>query len=632
MKNLFKYDTHLSKEIADIRRLLTSTKKVVSNGNTLGTSGVNKPVPTSIETVGNIGSIVQKKIDDTISSIDLVGGGFLYRGEFSLTTKYYHTELRRDIVLGTDGNYWITNKLTLNGKEGSYWKDPVGDPNNWERFEGEFSSIATGLLLTADANITRTLTIGSDVTNGIIQSSESLTAPNNQGTYIFEGDGFFFGENQVDSKAVMRIGTVDASGSLTDGFMWDKTNGAQFAGDISATGKITAGITVLGEGVTPGWNGILIDATLNNYWIINSSSEVLLKIGGSNGIIYDSTASVPIRMGSDVGYSTVIKMYSGSNWVSLGNAGLNTIHLKSKGGTQLQLASGNTSGDNFALRSSGAGTGLEFDDGIYNTFYRKHTINVDDSLGNTIFALDSSGNITAVNNITSIGNATAVNYLGTSVDVTGVIEGNSFNINGVEVISSRRNAVFNSLDIDGVAGIDSIGIISGLSLDINSQASISSAGAISGVSLNINSVATINSSGVADLTSLAIGGTSTITSGRVGNFASVSVGGTTMLNSSQQIARHVMASVTHTTGTTVNVSGVGYVKFNLGSNTTITNFTNGVDGQVIFITKTSGAIPTIQDGTNIFLNGSANYSMTTQSTLTLIYDGTSWYELARSVN
>jgi hypothetical protein len=40
--------------------------------------------------------------------------------------------------------------------------------------------------------------------------------------------------------------------------------------------------------------------------------------------------------------------------------------------------------------------------------------------------------------------------------------------------------------------------------------------------------------------------------------------------------------------------------------------------------------PTVTDGGNLKLNG--NFSATADSTLTLIYDGSNWYETARSAN
>jgi hypothetical protein len=71
--------------------------------------------------------------------------------------------------------------------------------------------------------------------------------------------------------------------------------------------------------------------------------------------------------------------------------------------------------------------------------------------------------------------------------------------------------------------------------------------------------------------------------------------------------------------------------FLTGGTTTITNFVGGREGQIIRIL--SEHTITITDGTNIFLNGSANFVMASTDSLTLVCkaDG-KWYELARSVN
>ena len=71
--------------------------------------------------------------------------------------------------------------------------------------------------------------------------------------------------------------------------------------------------------------------------------------------------------------------------------------------------------------------------------------------------------------------------------------------------------------------------------------------------------------------------------------------------------------------------------FITGGTTTITDFDDGITGQIIHVIAEHSL--TITDGTNIFLNGSANWAMTATDTLTLICkaDG-KWYELSRGDN
>ncbi len=68
-----------------------------------------------------------------------------------------------------------------------------------------------------------------------------------------------------------------------------------------------------------------------------------------------------------------------------------------------------------------------------------------------------------------------------------------------------------------------------------------------------------------------------------------------------------------------------------GGTTTITDLDDGVVGQTIRIL--SGHAITITDGTNILLNGSANFVMAAGDTLVLtMYDDQVWVEDARMVN
>ena len=71
--------------------------------------------------------------------------------------------------------------------------------------------------------------------------------------------------------------------------------------------------------------------------------------------------------------------------------------------------------------------------------------------------------------------------------------------------------------------------------------------------------------------------------------------------------------------------------FLTGGTTTVTDFDDGVEGQIITII--SAHTITITDGTNIFLNASGNFVMAATDTLTLICKADNkWYEIGRSDN
>ena len=87
------------------------------------------------------------------------------------------------------------------------------------------------------------------------------------------------------------------------------------------------------------------------------------------------------------------------------------------------------------------------------------------------------------------------------------------------------------------------------------------------------------------------------------------------------------------TGTTPSVTGHDWFLLNYSSGTTITNFTNPIDGQILTLVAATGNA-TIAHGTNIKLSEAVNWTMPAGSTLTLIYyaAGSAWYEVSRMDN
>lgn len=82
-------------------------------------------------------------------------------------------------------------------------------------------------------------------------------------------------------------------------------------------------------------------------------------------------------------------------------------------------------------------------------------------------------------------------------------------------------------------------------------------------------------------------------------------------------------------GATPSVIGNTFFTVTNGGATTITNFTGGKIGQQITLLFTD-ANTTVTDGANIKL--SAAFTSTADDTMRLIYNGTAWFELSRSVN
>jgi hypothetical protein len=87
------------------------------------------------------------------------------------------------------------------------------------------------------------------------------------------------------------------------------------------------------------------------------------------------------------------------------------------------------------------------------------------------------------------------------------------------------------------------------------------------------------------------------------------------------------ASTTLANDATPSVANENF--FLTGGTTTITDFDDGITGQVITVVAEHSL--TITDGTNIFLNGSSNFAMTATDTLTLRCKADNkWYEVSRA--
>ena len=97
----------------------------------------------------------------------------------------------------------------------------------------------------------------------------------------------------------------------------------------------------------------------------------------------------------------------------------------------------------------------------------------------------------------------------------------------------------------------------------------------------------------------------------------------------QALSEYRVGSVIKTLDNNATPSVSRYNKWLTGGTTTITDFDDGAEGQIIYVIAEHTV--TITDGTNIFL--SAAFTMTATDTLTLICKADlKWYELARGDN
>ncbi len=150
------------------------------------------------------------------------GPGVTYRGVYDSSKTYYGTGTRRDVV-DLSGTYYVS-KL-IGGDVGFSNQTPSGGSSYWEAFGAQFSSVATDIILTDDAAITRSLVMGADTPGsniGTIRTVGTANAFEQENGYL-DKSGYFAGpKSTTDTNAVFRVGTVSGM-SLTKGILWDGT-------------------------------------------------------------------------------------------------------------------------------------------------------------------------------------------------------------------------------------------------------------------------------------------------------------------------------------------------------------------------------------------------------------------------
>lgn len=184
------------------------------------------------------------------------GPGVVYRGAYGSSTEYYHTATRRDVVLH-GGSYYLTNNTGKNGL--TTWGTPGG--GDWQSFGATFTSIATGLLLTEDATILKTLTMGDGTTSnaGVIRSAGASA----YGT----GAGFWLGIDGTTPK--FRIGNPSGQRFAYDGTNLDYVGTLNFG---SGSTEVTVNSSGLRIGPSSG-NRLHLDSNSGyTRWILYGTS------------------------------------------------------------------------------------------------------------------------------------------------------------------------------------------------------------------------------------------------------------------------------------------------------------------------------------------------------------------------
>lgn len=174
------------------------------------------------------------------------GPALVFRGKYNANNTYYANDSRADVVVSSDGTYYMTNYQKYSGS----WGSKFGlDTDHWVQMNS-FANIATGLLFADKATIA-----GWNFTNDLIYS-------NNQHVCLFGGDVNVGSSSQTQYPFL-------AAGNQSGYFGYDSTNKT-----ISATASLRlypTGIIRLGDNgvTTAGISGVIgprKDLTNISFW------------------------------------------------------------------------------------------------------------------------------------------------------------------------------------------------------------------------------------------------------------------------------------------------------------------------------------------------------------------------------
>jgi hypothetical protein len=219
------------------------------------------------------------------------GPGVVYRGPFASGTQYFNTTTRRDVVQGTDGQYYLC-KLTYTPSDNT--TRPIGGASYttyWETFGATFSSVATDILFAQDVYSNRTINVGvsgsgpaivlnSDAPNTGSNPFISIAQGTNQG---YDNLGIFLGYDTGSAKLSLKSNTGNY-------LRWTGT-------ELQVQGRINATDGFLGSG-NDVWR-------IENQLLYSSASVGQIKLNASRPAIeiYDSGSNLTVDINSNLNLS-----------------------------------------------------------------------------------------------------------------------------------------------------------------------------------------------------------------------------------------------------------------------------------------------------------------------------------------
>ena len=94
-------------------------------------------------------------------NLEIVGPGITYRGTWILNETYVSSSLRRDVVQGSNGEYYLAKSSHTASNANQRPIDGGSYTTYWDAFGKTFSSVATDILFSQDVYANRTVNVGS---------------------------------------------------------------------------------------------------------------------------------------------------------------------------------------------------------------------------------------------------------------------------------------------------------------------------------------------------------------------------------------------------------------------------------------------------------------------------------------
>jgi len=259
----------------------------ISGGATDGPPGTGPwIIAAAAGTSGTAGSGGVNGLNGTNGANGGPGPGVVYRGQWTNGTYYYHTSTRTDVVMGSDGAYYLcttthtADPSTLPVTGGSY-------SSYWQSFGAQFSSVATDVLFAKQVYVDKTVNVGA-ISGSALVTINANEGAGNANPYISIGQTDGQGYANPGIFMGYSAGNPALSLSGSGGYLkWSNTN-------LELSGSIFTD-----RGSIGGW--IIAPGILES-----SNTDVQFTAGDSASIaVYDSAGSLRFQADTDLNLPSI---------------------------------------------------------------------------------------------------------------------------------------------------------------------------------------------------------------------------------------------------------------------------------------------------------------------------------------